>query len=127
MPHHRRVLSARVHDEGDRAVIRFAGASLALTHDNAAAFSEAFRPITRWAGRRLVLNFGNVTLVSAAGLGALVRLHKDLRAAGSALVLRGLRAPVYEVFEVTRLTDLLDVEPPPMAPPTSCPERENRS
>jgi anti-anti-sigma factor len=122
MPNQRQAISARVCYEGDSAVIRFAGSRLSITHDNARDFYELLRPAAQWAGRRrLVLDLCNVDLVSAAGLGVLVKLHKELRDAGTALVLRGLQEPVHEVFEATRLTELLNMEPAAAAPDAPAP------
>jgi anti-anti-sigma factor len=111
MPHKRQLLSFQVHGQDDSAVARFTGGRLALTLDNAAAFSEELlHHAAHGAGRRkLVLDFSNVIMVSSACLGTLVRLHKELQAAGVSLALRGLQGAVYEVFEVTRLTHLLHV------------------
>lgn len=57
----------------------------------------------------LVLDLGEVTELTADGLGQLVSLHKRLRASGGQLVLCNVGERAYEVFEVTRLIDLLDV------------------
>jgi anti-anti-sigma factor len=115
---------ALVHEQGDCTIIRFAGGSLALTRDNAAALYDLLRDAPQLAGRRqVVLDFSNVTMVSGAALGTLLRLHRELRAAGASLALRGLNDEAnYEMFEVTRLTHLLDVgraaaEPGPQGSP----------
>jgi anti-anti-sigma regulatory factor len=72
-------------------------------------------------GRRLVrlattsglealhLDLGGVTSPTAGVLGQLVRLHKELHARGVGLVLWNVGA--YEVFELTRLTEVLDLRP----------------
>jgi anti-anti-sigma factor len=67
----------------------------------------------RDAGRsvRLRLDLADVRVATAGGLGQLVRLHKALRARGGKLTLRNVEEPVYEVFRVTRLTEVLDVRP----------------
>jgi anti-anti-sigma factor len=57
----------------------------------------------------LILDFGNVESISSAGLGALVSLHKQARAAGKRLTIREVSREVYEPFEITRLTRLLDI------------------
>jgi anti-anti-sigma factor len=117
MPHQRILFSAQVPEQDDSAVIRFTGGSLALTQDNAVAFYDLLHDAARRAGRRkLVLDFSNVVMVSSAGLGTLVRLHKELQAAGASLALRGLTDAVYEVFAVTRLTQLLDAGQAAAAP-----------
>ena len=61
--------------------------------------------------RELWLDLGGVEVPTAAGLGRLVALHKDLRAAGGGLVLGNVGGLAYEVFRLTGLTGLLDVRP----------------
>src|SRR4051812_41831819 len=63
----------------------------------------------RPSGPTLVLDLGAVAAPTAGGLGQLVGLHRRLRAGGGRLVLCNVGARAYEVFEVTRLTELLDV------------------
>jgi anti-anti-sigma factor len=65
------------------------------------------------SGRRtLFLDLADVKGPTAAGLGELVALHKGLRASGGELVLCNAAEAAYRVFEVTRLTEVLDVRPP---------------
>jgi anti-anti-sigma factor len=63
-------------------------------------------------GRRtLVLDLGEVKVPTAGGLGELVALHHRLRASRRQLVLCNVGPQAFEVFELTRLTQLLDVRP----------------
>jgi anti-anti-sigma factor len=71
----------------------------------------AVRALRRLVRYRLHLDFRDVRLVTASGLGQLVVLHQALRARGGRLTLGGLSAHLREVFEVTRLTRVLDVRP----------------
>jgi anti-anti-sigma factor len=71
----------------------------------------AVRPLRRLRGHRLHLDFREVRLVTASGLGQLVVLHQALRARGGRLTLGGLSAHLHEVFEVTHLTRVLDIRP----------------
>jgi anti-sigma B factor antagonist len=59
----------------------------------------------------LIVDFENVRYISSAGLGALVSLHKQARAAGKRLTVSGVSPDVYEPFAVTRLTNVLDIRP----------------
>jgi anti-anti-sigma factor len=65
--------------------------------------------ITELSQEHLILDFGNVVSISSAGLGALVSLHKQVRAAGKRLTISEVSREVYEPFEITRLTRLLDI------------------
>ena len=58
------------------------------------------------------LDFRDVEIVTASGLGRLVALQQILRAQGGRLVLANLNSLLHEVFEVTHLTKVLHVRPP---------------
>ena len=74
---------------------------------------ESLRDVRRLVGepgrQRLHLDLGGVRIPTASGLGALVALHQELRLRGGHLALLNVRPCAYEVFAVTRLTELLDV------------------
>jgi anti-anti-sigma factor len=57
------------------------------------------------------LDLGAVRLPTAEGLGLLVSLNRGLRERGGHLALLNVHPLVYEVFSLTRLTDVLDVRP----------------
>jgi anti-anti-sigma factor len=57
----------------------------------------------------LLLDFGNVDFISSEELGALVTLHRAVKASGGQLTLFNLTAQVYEVFTATRLHKLLAI------------------
>jgi anti-anti-sigma factor len=57
------------------------------------------------------LDLGEVRLPTAEGLGLLVSLNRALCDRGSRLAVVNVRPQVYEVFALTRLTDVLDVRP----------------
>ena len=59
----------------------------------------------------LVVDLEDVRFLTSTALGKLLALHKRLRAAGGRLRLTGVGDPVYEVFRVTRLHEVLDVRP----------------
>jgi anti-sigma B factor antagonist len=63
--------------------------------------------------RNLELDLGQVNFLTANALGLLVLLYTKLRAKKRDLVVTNVTSQVYEVFEVTRLVELLDVVPAP--------------
>jgi anti-anti-sigma regulatory factor len=71
----------------------------ALTHDEPAG----------QGGRALVLDLGGVKVPTAGCLGQLVALNNRLRSSGGRLVLYNVGPMAFEVFELARLTELLDV------------------
>jgi anti-anti-sigma factor len=58
---------------------------------------------------RLELDLGNVRYLCVTCLGKLIALDRRLRATGGHLTLLDVPAAVYEVFEVTHLTTVLDL------------------
>jgi anti-anti-sigma regulatory factor len=58
---------------------------------------------------KVKLDFRRVEFPTASGLGGLVALHKELRAADLRLALRNVGESAYEVFAVTGLTGVLNV------------------
>src|SRR3712207_3157172 len=58
----------------------------------------------------LHLDLRDVELVTGAGLGKLVALDKRLRANGGRLTVLNPRPLIHEVFEVTRLTQVLKIQ-----------------
>jgi anti-anti-sigma factor len=73
---------------------------------------ESPLPLDASSGRRKVLlDLDGVELATAGGLGKLLRLNKRLRKAGGELTLCNVAPRVYELLEVTRLTEVLDVRP----------------
>jgi anti-anti-sigma factor len=77
----------------------------------------AARPRHRPEGCPLLLDLGGVDLLSAAGLGELVTLHKRVRASGGRLVLCNVGERAYEVLRLARLTDLVEVRRGPSPGP----------
>jgi anti-anti-sigma factor len=59
----------------------------------------------------IYLDLGKVRVPTAEGLGLLVCLSWGLRARGGQLVLLNVTPDVAEVFEATRIVDVLDVRP----------------
>lgn len=77
--------------------------------DLLAAFVAAAEPGTA----RVVLDFGDTTYINSSGLAAIVALLADARERGIAVAARGLTSHYRQLFEITRLTDLIEVEPAP--------------
>jgi anti-anti-sigma factor len=57
----------------------------------------------------LVVDLATVHYMSSIGLGMLIGLRQKLRTAGGQLSTRGVREEIYDMFDATRLTRLLDV------------------
>jgi anti-anti-sigma factor len=60
--------------------------------------------------KRLALDFREVELVPSPSLGKLVRLNKTVQAASGRLVLRNLSPNLFQVFQITGLDRVFDVD-----------------
>jgi anti-sigma B factor antagonist len=105
-----RQLRLVVQSAGDTTLVRFAGHQVFLDEEAVRLLSEQFLALADGPVQdKLFLDCGNVAYLSSLMLGTLIRLHRKLHEAGRRLTLGNLRPEVYEVFDVTRLTALLDV------------------
>jgi anti-sigma B factor antagonist len=94
---------------GSVTIVRFVD-RLILTGTTAEAVSEELCRLTEREGRcRLILNFGNVRSLTSLMLGKLITLHKNVQAVGGRLAVCTLSPDLHEIFEVTRLTQYLDI------------------
>jgi anti-sigma B factor antagonist len=83
-----------------------------LTEANVGAVGKELSTLLgQLGGQSLQLDLGAVEFVSSMGLGKLLSLSKKVRESGGELSLRNVRPKVYEVLVLTRLTDILDVQP----------------
>lgn len=71
--------------------------------------AELVAVIKNSEARRLILDFQHVEFMSSAFLGLLVKIHKRVIEAGGTLQLYNLAPNLYKVFEITKLTRILDV------------------
>jgi anti-sigma B factor antagonist len=65
----------------------------------------------RAGGRRLVIDLSETTFMDSTGLRVLLEAWRDQTADGSEMVLRDPSPAVRTLFEVTRVSDALPIEP----------------
>ena len=58
---------------------------------------------------RLVVDFTNVAHLSSSALGMLITLHRQIRASSGRLALCNIQPQIYEIFTITRLSDIFDI------------------
>jgi anti-anti-sigma factor len=98
-------------DLGDATLIRFTGSQVVLDEDNIALLGERLLALAgRLRPARLLVDFGNVSYLTSTALGLLLRLRQELSGWGGRLTLCHLHPRLYEVFEVTRLHTLFDIQ-----------------
>ena len=59
---------------------------------------------------KMLINMENVEYLSSAVLGKLISVHKTLRQKKGSLKLCGIGAAIFEVFEITRLDKVFDIQ-----------------
>jgi anti-sigma B factor antagonist len=60
--------------------------------------------------RRIIFDFAGVRYCDSAALGAMIHLKRRIHGRGSGLVLRNLRPDMREVFLITRLDQVFEIE-----------------
>lgn len=71
---------------------------------------ELFQLIEAENRKKLVLDFSSVAFLSSAALGKLIVLHKKMKARNGLMKLCGICPEIRDVFAVTKLNRLFDIE-----------------
>jgi anti-anti-sigma factor len=101
----------QTYDLGDATLICFTGSQVVLDEDSIALLGEQLLALAgRLRPARLLVDFGNVSYLTSTALGLLLRLRQELSGWGGRLTPRHLHPRLYEVFEVTRLHTLFDIQ-----------------
>lgn len=99
-----------VEDIGEVTVVNFIDRKI-LDEQNILKIGEDLFSLVDELGRRkILLNFGNVEYLSSAALGKFITLNKKVAAAGGKLVLCNIDPQIYEVFEITKLNKLFNIQ-----------------
>lgn len=87
----------------DKVVLRVAGR---MDAESTAAFEKQCEACISEGVTVLVLDLGNLTYASSMGLGAIVRIAKQLRDGGGEVRICCLTGLVRQLFEITRLNQV---------------------
>jgi len=99
-----------VEDNGDVTIVNFIDKKI-LDEQNIQKIGEdLFSLVDEMGRRRIVLNFRNVDYLSSAALGKFITLNKKVHGAGGKLVLCNIDPNIYEVFEITKLNKLFNIQ-----------------
>jgi anti-sigma B factor antagonist len=79
-------------------------------HENHAVFNDLSAAAAKH-GQRVALDLGQVGLLSSAGLGGLITLHKACAAKGGRLVVFGVQDQILSLLKLTHLDKLLTIAP----------------
>lgn len=93
----------------DATVVAFTNEKI-LEETDVRALRESIEAVIEQAGSiRLVLDFRHVKFLSSAVLGLLIRISKRIHEQGGQLRLCNIHPGIYEVFKITRLTNIFDI------------------
>jgi anti-sigma B factor antagonist len=79
-------------------------------HENQAVFGDV-TTAAAGSGHRVALDLSQVGLLSSAGLGALITLHKACASQGGRLVVFGVQSQILDLLKLTHLDRLLTIVP----------------
>lgn len=93
---------------GETAVVRFTQKN--FSDLNPQLVGKQLVELVEAVGQHWVfIDFDNVEFLASIGLAKLVTLHKQIQAKGGRLTVVNVRDNVYQAFEITRLTNVLDI------------------
>lgn len=92
--------------EGDVSIVELLDKKILEEESISAISAELFELAAKADEPRIVMDFANVGHMSSSALGMLITLHKRVREKGGQLRLCGIRPSIYEVFEITRLSEV---------------------
>lgn len=99
-----------VEEIGDVSVVNFVDKKI-LDEQNIQKIGEdLFRLVEELGRHRILLNFGAVEYLSSAALGKFIGLHNKVKTAKGKLVLTNIRPEIMEVFVITRLDKLFNIQ-----------------
>ena len=100
----------RVRRQDDVTIIEFVDRNILDEANIQQIGSEIGSLIESGESDKLVISFSNVDHLSSAALGTLITIHNKLKARGGALRLTNIDPQIYEVFAITKLNKLFDIQ-----------------
>ncbi|NOU73497.1 anti-sigma factor antagonist [Paenibacillus sp. LMG 31458] len=79
--------------------------------DEATIIREKLFPYMVKGCKQFVFNLSEVDYIDSSGLGVLVALQKRAHLNGGGVVILGLQGDVKALFELTRLTNVFEIQP----------------
>ncbi|MAC19857.1 MAG: hypothetical protein CMJ51_02210 [Planctomycetaceae bacterium] len=92
--------------DGDIHVLRAEGG---IDNRNADRFLEEVTVLVKGGAHRMIIDCGELEIVSSAGLSALLRVHSRLREKGGTVKIAGVRGAVAQVLQITALNRVFDL------------------
>jgi anti-sigma B factor antagonist len=98
-------------EDGNVTLVRFVDRKIIDAANIQEMGEELFSLLEQDNRKQLLLSFANVEFLSSAALNKLIVLDRKLKAAGGKLALSNLRPEIQEVFAITRLNQLFEIQP----------------
>lgn len=98
--------SAQVRNENQRVVIDLHGEINAQADE---ALNQAYAEVDRQNPEVIVLNFSDVDYINSTGIALIVGLLAQTRKTHRRLVIYGLSDHYVQIFQITRLSDFMDI------------------
>ena len=100
----------QIEDHDGVTVVRFSKGTV-LDEQASQAIDDQLGDLVRnWGCRNLELDFSNVVYLASGALACLINLNKMLREREGSMTIRNVDPKLFEVFEVTKLTTLFEVQ-----------------
>lgn len=99
-----------VSEVDDATVIRFKDRKILDATNIEELGDELFGLVEDETRKKLLINFTDVEFLSSAALNKLIILDKKVKAHGGQLKLSDMRSEIHEVFVITRLNQLFDIQ-----------------
>ena len=99
-----------IEEVGDVTVAKFLDKKILDEGNIQIIGNQLFALVEEDARQKIVLDFSNVEYLSSAALGKLITLNKKLQGVSGRLVLCNIDPQIYEVFEITKLNKLFNIQ-----------------
>lgn len=99
-----------VEDNGEIAIVNFTDRKILDEQVIQKIGEDLFSLIDQYDRRKILLNFSNVDYLSSAALGKFITLNKKVQAKNGRLVMCHINEDIFEVFEITRLDRLFNIQ-----------------
>ncbi|MGF1581785.1 MAG: STAS domain-containing protein [Gemmataceae bacterium] len=99
-----------VEDSGEVTVVNFVDKKILDEQNIQTIGDQLFQLVDKLGRTKLLLNFGNVEYLSSAALGKLITLNRKVNNARGQLILCNISEQIYEVFEITKLNKVFQIE-----------------
>jgi anti-anti-sigma factor len=100
--------SAEIRNQGSAAIIDLRGEIDAFADQD---LNNLFQEVKSTGATGILLNFSGVQYINSTGIALIVRLLGQARTAGIQITTYGLNSHYQEIFEITRLSDFLNIVP----------------